>query len=403
MPQVSRHHALVLGGGYAGLVAAARIARAGARVTLVDARDAFVQRIRLHELLAGRESASLSYAPALARRGVAFLRGTVERLDLAAQSVSGVGADGTRWRRGWDTLVVALGSRTAAPVPGVAAHAARLDDPAAVRAAAARIAALPVGARAVVVGGGATAIEAATEVASRYPLLRVALVAAGAVGGALTTAAQRYLRARLAALGIDVREGSAVAAVEPRALVLRAGGAEPFDVCVWAAGFEAPALLRDAGLATVAAGRVAVDPYLRARGHENVFVAGDAAAVRVGDDVLRMGCATAQPIGAHVGENVRRALAGESLDPFAFGYVLRCLSLGRRAGLIQFTDAVDAPTGRALTGGRGALVKELVARATFWGVRAEVRRGLAVTAWNRGAAATVPVPVEDAVGAERVA
>jgi hypothetical protein len=45
--------------------------------------------------------------------------------------------------------------------------------------------------------------------------------------------------------------------------------------------------------------------------------------------------------------------------------------------------ATDAPVERVLTGGRGALAKELVSRATLRGVRAEARHGFAVTRWQR--------------------
>ena len=49
------HHVMVVGGGYAGVIAAARVAREPrARVTLVDPRPAMVQRIRHHQLLAGQ-------------------------------------------------------------------------------------------------------------------------------------------------------------------------------------------------------------------------------------------------------------------------------------------------------------------------------------------------------------
>ena len=44
---------LVVGAGYAGLLAANRLAGRGAHVTLVNERDTFVDRIRLHEVIAG--------------------------------------------------------------------------------------------------------------------------------------------------------------------------------------------------------------------------------------------------------------------------------------------------------------------------------------------------------------
>src|SRR6185369_9432201 len=57
--QTRPRKALILGGGYAGMIAAARIARgvrrAAVDVTLLDSKADFVQRIRLHEVLAGRE------------------------------------------------------------------------------------------------------------------------------------------------------------------------------------------------------------------------------------------------------------------------------------------------------------------------------------------------------------
>lgn len=49
----ARGRVVVLGGGYAGTMAALRLAPY-ARVTLVDPSDRFTERVRLHELAAGR-------------------------------------------------------------------------------------------------------------------------------------------------------------------------------------------------------------------------------------------------------------------------------------------------------------------------------------------------------------
>src|SRR5688572_5161592 len=52
---------LILGGGYAGVMAAARIARRGTPVTLIDARDGMVERIRLHQVAAGDDIPPVAY------------------------------------------------------------------------------------------------------------------------------------------------------------------------------------------------------------------------------------------------------------------------------------------------------------------------------------------------------
>lgn len=53
---------VVLGGGYAGTLAANRLqARADVEVTLVNPRPQFVERIRLHQLVAGTSAASVDF------------------------------------------------------------------------------------------------------------------------------------------------------------------------------------------------------------------------------------------------------------------------------------------------------------------------------------------------------
>lgn len=397
MSGAAPHRVLVLGGGYAGVVAAARIARErGTAVTLVDARNALVQRIRLHELLAGGAPAVLPYEPMFRRRGIRFVQARVEELHVARSSVVARSFDGGLSRPiGYDTLVLALGSRTAATVPGVVQHAVRLNEWETVRRAAARLATLSAGARVIVVGAGLSGIETAAELAERYPHLAVSLLAAGTVpDGGYAAAGRTHVRSRLAALGVRLVEDAKVIAVEAGAVVLQDGAALSCELCVWAGGFEAASLARDAGLAVDASGRVLVEPGLRALGQDNVFAAGDAAAVEGHGRTLRMGCATALPLGAHVAASVRRARRGEPLEPFAFAYVGRCMSLGRRGGLMQFTTADDAPRDRILAHRPGAWMKELISRTTLWSVRAEAGLGLPVITWPRPSPRSVQLPQE---------
>ena len=61
-----KHRVVIVGGGYAGLMAAARIGRENkAEVTLVDGQPSFTHRIRLHETLAGAAPKTFGYARSL--------------------------------------------------------------------------------------------------------------------------------------------------------------------------------------------------------------------------------------------------------------------------------------------------------------------------------------------------
>ena len=82
-------HIVILGGGYAGLTAAARIAEAdsGVSVTLIDRKKEFVERIRLHEIAAGSEPRDLGYQKFMESRGGGFLRGVISSIDLDQQTL----------------------------------------------------------------------------------------------------------------------------------------------------------------------------------------------------------------------------------------------------------------------------------------------------------------------------
>ena len=264
MTPKAQHKVLILGGGYAGMMAAARVSRSNSRnfraeVTLIDARPSFFQRIRFHEMLAGGSPKTLDYAPLLARRGVRFVQARAESLEPGRRRVVARDGGGARVELGYDTLIFALGSTTAPGVPGAAEHAARLDDPAAIREASARVRSLASGGRVLVAGGGLTGIETVTELAERYPSLRVTLATRGRVGDDYSAAGSGHLRQRLADSGVSILDGAGIVGLEPGRALVADGSAVPFDLCVWAGGFEAPALAREAGLAVDRSGRILVD------------------------------------------------------------------------------------------------------------------------------------------------
>jgi NADH dehydrogenase len=183
-------------------------------------------------------------------------------------------------------------------------------------------------------------------------------------------------------LKVQLHEDTVVREVRRDALVTDAGGIA-CDLCVWSAGFVAPALVRGSGLRVNAKGQMLVDPALRSVSYPFVYGAGDAAAPMLPPgQPLPMGCKTAMPMGAQVADNIACELLGREVTPFDYALLFYCVSLGRRNGLIQWADDAGKLTGRILTGRRGALFKELICLSTWWALRLEGKGHKAVV-WKR--------------------
>ena len=384
----TEHRVVIVGAGYAGLMAAARLARhAAVSVTLVEPSDVFVERIRLHQWAAGQRPTGRPLRELLAKR-VRWVQDRAAAIDLAARTVRVSGGEALVY----DQLIVAVGSRIdRSRVPGAAEHCLSLETAAAagqVRALARR------GGTLAVVGFGLTGVEAASELAEAYPGLRVRLVGRGRLDDALSPSAAAHVRTVMARLGAEVVEGVEVTAVHGDRLATTSGDLA-CDACVWAGGFRAPELAARAGLPVAADGRVRVDAGLRALGRPEVLVVGDAAhAVSDGPlqdlgrplaieavtgPALRMACASAMPMGAHAADQVIRALTGKPPAPARIGLFGRCVSLGRRDGFVQRGEGEGLRPG-LLRGRVAAIIKEMVCRMTVVALRAEAR-GVGLYRW----------------------
>src|SRR5690606_6072546 len=255
---------VILGGGYAGLMAAVRLAnrRVPARVTLVDAKAEFPERIRLHQVAAGQQLRRRSIPELLRGTGVEFIQGRASELDPEAQLVAVQTRDGQRTLR-YDWLLYALGSQVdLSPIPGLRQHTVALDDRSTAKDLAARLERLGDG-RVLIVGGGLTGIEAAVELAERFPRLAIELVTAGALGEDLSPAGAAHIRRVFARHGIALREHARIEASQEGVARLAGGERIPFDICLWAGGFRAPGLAARAGLPTNERGQVIVDRTLQ--------------------------------------------------------------------------------------------------------------------------------------------
>ncbi|HEY2054104.1 MAG TPA: FAD-dependent oxidoreductase [Solirubrobacterales bacterium] len=358
---------VVIGGGYAGTLAAVRLAgraRGSAAVTLLDPRGELVQRLRLHQLATGQKVRSYDLARLTGRR-VENVRGRAVAIDPDRGRVA-VDHEGELTELPFDQVLLAAGSGFDLDrVPGVREHAHSLGDVVAAERLWEDLRELVEGSRVIVCGGGFTGIEAAAEIAGRRPELRVSLLSAGRPGAGLSARGREELEKRLARKGVEPIEGERATAVEPGKVVLAGGGELDADLVVWCGGFTAPPLVRDSGLPVDSRGLLAVDSTLRSVGHDNVIGAGDVAAIPdlPNGAPYRMTCQAGMPSGAHAADAALATLRGEQPQPFDFGYFHMPLSLGRGDGLIQFVDRDDRPKDKLLVGRRAAIFKELVTRS----------------------------------------
>jgi NADH dehydrogenase len=374
-------HALVVGGGYAGVLAAHRLAHrlpAGHALTLLTEHDALLDRVRLHETLARGRSARIPLARLLHPR-VRVTLGRARSIDRARRAV--VTADGPI---SYDALLLAVGSALSSPIPGVAAHAHGLRDDDRAQAAFRRLSALPAGSPVVVLGGSLTALETAAEIAEAHPTLAVTL-AARDFAPTLSAQGADAARRALDALGVIVRAPTTCAEVTAEGVRLDDGATLPAALAVWAGGFDPAGPSVPGEFSLDARGRIRVRDDLSALDAEGIFVAGDAAAPTAALPSLRMGCASAMPMGAAAADNLAAWLQGRPTTPHRFAFWMQCVSLGRRAAVVQSVTPDDRPTARVRTGRAAVLVKESVCRFVIGMLRAERTLGGAYR-WPKGAA-----------------
>ncbi|PWK83919.1 NAD(P)/FAD-dependent oxidoreductase [Fulvimonas soli] len=357
-------HVVILGGGFGGLAAARALAGAPVRVTLVDRRNHHLFQPLLYQVA----TAGLS-APSIAAPLRHILRRQANATVLLDEVV-GVEPDRRRVRLAqgpldYDYLVVATGATHAyfghddwAPhAPGLKTlddafeirrrvllafeQAEREDDPAR------RQPWLDF----VVVGGGATGVELAGTLAeiARHTLPRefrradprraeVLLVEAGPrLLPAFDPALSEKARRQLEALGVRVRTGAAVTAVDARGVTLGGERVEARTV-LWAAGVAASPVGRMLGAPCDRAGRVQVMPDLSLPGHPEVFVIGDLASVARPDGRPVPGVApAAKQMGRYVAARIRARLRGEAAaQPFRYRDQGTLATIGRMAAVAQF-------------------------------------------------------------------
>lgn len=329
---------LILGGGFAGLECARRLANdTRFAVTLLDRTNHHLFQPLLYQVA----SASLP-APDIARsirevlrkaKNVTVLMDEVSGIDVPGRRVTG--HSGATYE--WDYLVVAVGARTSffgnnqwerhthglktlADAQAVRRHVLEnleLAEQTHDERERARLMTIAI------VGGGPTGVELSGAFADLIhrsmrdefrnidtSKLRIVLVEAGPkLLAPYDNDQSEYTRQRLKSLGVEVMTGAMVSDVQARCLHFKDGSKLEAASIIWAAGVEAQPLTRQLGVELAdPAGRVAPEPDLSLPGHPDIFVAGDIVRMRDVNDVPVPGVA---PAAVQMGHHITKVLKEE--------------------------------------------------------------------------------------------
>jgi len=349
---------VIVGGGFGGLTAAQELAGAPVRITLLDRTNHHTFQPLLYQVaMAGLSPAEIAQPirSILSRQeNVTVLLGEIVGIDPVGRRVTL--ADGATMD--WDFLVVACGAETsyfghdgwAANAPGLKSledaveirqrvllafeTAEREEDPAR------REALLSF----VVIGGGPTGVELAGALAELAKFVldrdfrrivpwqaRVLLLEAGPrILPSFPEDLAESAVAQLHELGVEVRTGARVTAIEP-GLVRLASETIACSSALWAAGVRATALARSLGAPTDKAGRVLVSPDLSVPGQPRAYVIGDAALVLDKDGQPLPGVSpVAMQEARCVAKSIRRAMTGRDTVVFRYFDKGQMATIGRR-------------------------------------------------------------------------
>jgi len=377
---------VVIGCGFGGLEAVRALSKADVEITLVDRTNHHLFQPLLYQVATAGLSAPAVSAPIrhtlrreMKRGNLTVLQAEVTGIDAAARQLT---LDGNE-TLAYDHLIVAAGATHsyfghddwARHAPGLKTLADAFSIRAKVIGAFERAERCQSDTERapwmtfVVIGAGPTGVEMAgtmTEIAQHtLPMefrridstkTQVVLIeGSDRVLGAFVPKLSEKARDQLARLGVDVRTGCRVTAIDETGVTYECKDGDavstqhlPSKTVIWAAGVAGSplgrALAQSAGATLDRAGRVAVEPDLSIAGHPEISVIGDLAAAKSygkGEPKPVPGVSPgAKQMGRTAAANLLRRLRGEATQPFRYVDYGSLATVGRKAAVVDLTVPV---------------------------------------------------------------
>ncbi len=338
---------LILGGGFAGVAAAHALIKHNSRdyqVTIIDSRAFHLFTPSLYEAATSEtplKNIAIPFAEIFGN-SVEIIKGKVEIIDPQNREVAT--ADGQKFN--YDYLVLALGSETAFyGIAGLKEHAIplksvedavkikdKIKDTCCAQGECRRKVQVVIG------GGGFSGTELAAELltykdrlAKQHHLERDCLEVSIIQGSdrllnELDSHVSNIAQKRMNNPQVHFCFGGHIKEVTGEQVLTDDGKSYPYDILIWTGGIKSNELLEKNKFAVNKRGQVPVDQYLRVKGYENIFAAGDNSEyLDSGEKAAPTVAQVAEEEGTAVGENIRRLINGSNLEPYKyrhFGYIV---------------------------------------------------------------------------------
>ncbi|MBV9805928.1 MAG: NAD(P)/FAD-dependent oxidoreductase [Solirubrobacterales bacterium] len=363
-PSDGRHHVVIVGGGFAGLGCAQRLADDdNVRITLIDRNNYHQFQPLLYQV------ATSLLAPSDIAHSLREVFAGQDNVDVKLAEVSGVdpatktvrSTDGEEWTA--DALVLAAGSQpNFFRTPGAAENSFplySLDNATRLRS---RILGLfehvdrnpsltERGAlNFVIVGGGPTGVEVAGALADMLAMsvpaeyrdldvgaARIYLLDYGdALLKPFSEKAHAYVAKVLTDRKVELRLGTGVKEVGTGHAQFSDGAVVATRCVIWGGGIEAAALAQNCGLARGHGGRLDVQPDLALAGRPGVYAVGDIANIPGPDKqpLPQLGSVALQS-GQTAAENILAEFEGKPATPFAYRDKGIMAMIGRGAAIAE--------------------------------------------------------------------
>jgi NADH dehydrogenase, FAD-containing subunit len=369
---------VILGAGYGGVMTALRLQKQlnynEADVTLVNKHDYHYITTHLHMPAAGTDSpenARVSISKLIDEFKIDFVKSTV--VQIRPQDRKVILEDGTL---SYDYLVIGVGGEPETfGIPGLKEHALNIRSINSVRLIREHIEYQFAKYKRephrtdyltfIVGGAGFTGIEFVGELADRIPQLcrefdvdpqLVKLINIEAAPTALPgfdPELVEYAMEVLKKKGVTFRIGTPIKECKPDGVIVGEGEEIKAQTVIWTGGIRGNRLIEEAGFETVR-GRVKVDEYLRAPGHDNVYIVGDNSLVF--NEEGRPYPPTAQLAmqqGVAVAHNLVASIRNQALKKFEYKHKGTVASLGKG-------EAIGIAFGKKYKGWTAAQLKKLI-------------------------------------------